>query len=172
VAEQTFDPRRLLAELQRHDVEFLVVGAIAAVAHGSPIPTLDLDVTPSDDPENHERLAKALRALHAKLRLPDGTGLDFPIDPRFLAGNQPWTLLTRYGVLDLVFVPAGTNGFADLRRDALEADLGTGAPVLVASLADVIRSKEAAGRSKDIAQLPALRQTLEVIRERERRQTL
>ena len=169
MAEGQFDPRELLAELQRHRVTFLVVGAIAAIAQGSPVPTLDLDVTPSRDPENYERLARALQAVDAKLRLPDGTGLEFPIDPRLLAENQSWTLTTRLGVLDLAFVPAGTGGFDDLRRDAIEVDLGTGTPVLVASLADVIRSKEAAGRPKDIAQLPALRQTLEVIRERERR---
>jgi hypothetical protein len=67
----------------------------------------------------------------------------------------------------LVFQPAGTEGYADLRRNAVELDLGAREPVLVASLPDVIRSKEAAGRLKDQAQLPALRQTLEVLRERE-----
>ena len=87
-----------------------------------------------------------------------------------LAGNVVWTLTTRAGDLDLVFMPAGTQGYDDLRRSAVELDLGSGAPALVAALPDVIRSKEAAGRPKDVAQLPALRQTLEVIRERERRQ--
>jgi hypothetical protein len=77
-------------------------------------------------------------------------------------------LITRHGVLDLVYAPAGTRGFDDLRRTAVKADLGTGKPVLVASLVDVIRMKEAAGRPKDEAALPALRQTLEVIRRRER----
>jgi hypothetical protein len=72
-------------------------------------------------------------------------------------------------VLNLVYAPAGTRGFDDLRRQAVELDLGTGNPVLVASLIDVIRMKEAAGRPKDEATLPALRQTLEVIREQERR---
>jgi hypothetical protein len=80
-----------------------------------------------------------------------------------------WTLTTEAGDLDLVFTPAGTGGYADLVADATEVDLG--ARVLVASLRDVIRSKEASNRPKDIAQLPALRQTLEVIREREARGT-
>ncbi len=169
MAEPAFDPRPMIDALQEHDVVFIVVGVLAAVAQGSPVPTRDLDVTPSRAPENYERLAAALRDLDAKLRLPDGTGLDFPIEPQYLAGNESWTLLTRVGVLDLVYMPAGTSGFDDLRRSALEVDLGTGRPVLVAALTDVIRMKEAANRLKDQAALPALRQTLEEIRRREGR---
>jgi len=170
VSEPLFDPKPILGVLQKHEVEFVVVGVIAAIAQGSPIATRDLDVTPSQAPDNYRRLASALADLHAKQRLPDGTGLDFPIDASFLAGNTAWTLLTRFGVLDLVFVPAGTQGFADLRRQAVELELGTGKPVLVASLIDVIRMKEAAGRPKDQASLPALRQTLEIVRRQEGRQ--
>jgi len=170
VDNPAFDPRRLLEALQQHDVTFIVVGVIAAVAQGSPVPTRDLDVTPSPVPDNYERLAHALRSVDAKLRLPDGSGLEFPIEAKYLAGNDSWTLTTRFGVLDLVFTPAGTRGFDDLLRNAIETDLGTKKPVLVAALADVIRMKEAAGRPKDEAALPALRQTLEVIREREARE--
>ncbi len=168
MAEPLFDPLRILRTLQKHEVVFVVVGVMAAVAQGSPIPTRGLDVTPSREPDNYERLAAALRVLDAKLRAPDGSGLEFPIEPRYLAGNDAWTLVTRAGVLDLVYTPAGTRGFDDLRRNAIELDLGTGTPVLVASLIDVIRMKEASARPKDEAALPALRQTLEVIRERER----
>jgi hypothetical protein len=167
-SEPPFDPKPILRALQEHDVEFVVVGVMAAVAHGSPVYTRDLDVTPSRGTYNYERVAAALRSLDAQLRLPDGSGLDFPIDAKLLTGNTSWTLVTRAGVLDLVYVPAGTRGFDDLRRQAVELDLGTGRPVLVASLIDVIRMKEAAGRPKDEAVLPALRQTLEVIREQER----
>ncbi len=166
-SEPLFDPKPMLGTLQKHDVSFIVVGLMAAVAQGSPVPTRDLDVTPSRELDNYERLAVALHALEAKLRLPDGRGVEFPIEPRFLAGNDAWTLITHAGVLDLVYTPAGTSGFDDLRRSAIELDLGTGTPVLVASLIDVIRMKEAAGRPKDEAVLPSLRQTLEVIRERE-----
>jgi hypothetical protein len=80
-----------------------------------------------------------------------------------------WTLTTNAGPLDLVFEPAGTRGYEDLRRSAVEQKLW-GIPVLLAPLIDIIRMKEASNRPKDVAQLPALRQTLEVIRERERRQ--
>ena len=150
--------------LHRHGVVFVLVGATAAIAQGYPLPTQDTDITPARDPENYERLAAALAELNAKLRTPQGP-VEFPIEPRFLADVQAWTLETDAGPLDLVFVPAGTRGYEDLRRDAIELDLGV--PVVVASLRDVIRMKEASNRAKDVAQLPALRATLERIRERE-----
>jgi hypothetical protein len=167
VPEANFDPSRLIAALTRHSVKFIVIGAVAAIAQGSPLPTEDLDITPEREPENLERLAAALQELGAKLRIPRGEGVDFPIDAEFLGRMDGWTLTTDAGDLDIAFVPAGTAGYPDLIGDAIEVDLD--APVLVASLRDVIRSKEAANRPKDIAQLPALRQTLEVIRDRERR---
>ncbi len=153
-----FDPFELLAALRRHDVDFVVVGVIAAIAQGYPMTTRDLDVTPSREHENVERLAEALQELKAKLRTPSEP-VDFAIEATYLESVDSWTLLTTLGELDILFRPAGTQGYDDLRRDALEANLGV--PVLVASLRDVIRMKEATGREKDIAQLPALRRTLE-----------
>jgi hypothetical protein len=167
VAEQPFDPFPLLATLRRHDVEFIVIGIVAALAHGYPMTTRDLDVTPSREHGNVERLAGALRVLHAKLRTP-GELVDFPIEASYIAAVDSWTLVTSHGELDILFAPEGTQGYDDLRRDAVEVTLGV--PVFVASLRDVIRMKEASKRPKDIAQLPALRQTLEVVRERNRKE--
>ncbi len=146
----------------------MVVGAFAAVVQGYPLPTQDLDVTPARDRDNLERLAGALRELEAKLRVPAGDGVAFPIDAKMLGQASSWTLATAAGPLDLVFLPAGTAGFEDVRRDAVERSL-RGVPLVLASLRDIIRMKEAAGREKDQIALPALRATLEVIRERERR---
>lgn len=169
---EPLDPVALLEVLLRHQVRFVVIGGIAAISHGYPLPTEDVDVTPSRDRENLERLARALRELDARLRsASDATGVPFPIDADMLRRAESWTLRTRLGDLDIVFVPAGTQGFDDLSADAVLTDLGTTRPVrvLIASLADVIRSKEAANREKDRAQLPALRRTLEILRERQRR---
>ena len=169
MSKPPFDPVPLVGVLQRHGVDFIVVGAAAAIAQGSPLPTYDLDVTPAGRLDNIERLVDALVELEAKLRTPTDP-VEFPIDARMLAGGEAWTLATVFGALDLVFVPAGTTGYDDLRRDALSVDVGTGQPALVASLRDVIRMKEASAREKDRAQLPALRRTLEIIRDRERRE--
>ena len=133
-----------------------------AAASGAPVVTRDLDIAPERTPRNLVRLAAALRELDARLRtVADATGVPFVIDEVTLAGADLWTLVTRAGELDLVFEPAGTRGFDDLRRDASRLDVGEGVSVLVASLADVVRSKEASARPKDLAQLPLLRQTLE-----------
>ena len=76
-------------------------------------------------------------------------------------------MTTRIVELDLAFLPVGTGGYEDLRRHAIALEIESGLIVQVASLADVIRSKEAAGREKDRDQLPLMRRTLEEIRARE-----
>ena len=159
-----FDPVAVLRVLDDHRVEFLVIGGIAARLRGAPLLTQDVDITPAPDRANLERLAGALKDLEARLRTatePDG--VPFPFDPGLLENAAVWTLITKHGDLDLVVSPAGTAGYQDLIRDADELKVATepDLAVQVASLADVIRSKEAAGREKDRAALPLLRRTLE-----------
>jgi hypothetical protein len=57
--------------LNRHGVRYVVIGDLAAVLHGSPLPTLDVDICPADDPSNLERLADALEEMDAPVRTPD-----------------------------------------------------------------------------------------------------
>ena len=125
-------------------------------------------MTPSRSRENLERLALALRDLEARLRSASAPeGVAFPIEAEMLATADSWTLTTRAGNLDLMFLPAGTQGYDDFRRGASRERIA-GVIVSVAALADVIRSKEAANREKDSMQLPILRRTLEQTRERRR----
>ena len=70
----------------------------------------------------------------------------------------------RHGDFDLAFVPSGTGGYDDLVRNATVIVVG-GTEMSVASLDDVVRSKEAAGRPKDIAVLPALERHARDVRE-------
>jgi hypothetical protein len=163
-----FEPGQMLRSLEAHHVRYVVIGAIAAIAAGAPILTTDLDVTPERSPENLERLARALHDLDARLRTEaDPAGISFPIEAAMLNTADSWTLTTNAGDLDLVFSPAGTRGYNDFRRSARRERIA-GVRVPVAALADVIRSKEAAGREKDSMQLPILRRTLEQSRQRER----
>lgn len=146
---------------------------LAATIHGSPLTTVDADICPADDRENLERLARALREMGAQLRSEDSLGLvnggpvgvSFECTAELLAGREILELLTRSGELDVVFKPAGCSGFADLDTRAVSVPLG-GVSVRVASLADVIRSKEAADRPKDRRALPLLRQLEEELRKR------
>ena len=64
-------------------------------------------------------------------------------------------LVTRFGPLDVTYRPDGTGGFTDLVQGVVIVKL-LGINVPIASLEDIIRSKEAAGRPKDIAVLPIL----------------
>jgi hypothetical protein len=158
------DAYSIVACLNRQGVEYVLIGGLAAVLHGSPQVTFAADICPARDPENLEHLATALREMRARLRAADAPErLPFPCDAGFLAGVQMFNLVTDHGDLDLSFEPSGTGGYPDLIRDASSMTL-KGYSVSVAALEDVIRSKEAAGRPKDQAALPLLRQLLEEIR--------
>jgi hypothetical protein len=159
-----FDPVALLRVLLKHRVDFVVVGGVAARLRGAPLITQDVDITPSAQPDNLDRLTAALEDLEARLRTsaePDGVAM--PFDPALIRAGEVWTLVTKHGDLDLVMEPAGTDGYRDLVRDSgpLTVSRRPDVVVEVASLADVIRSKEATGREKDRAALPLLRRTLE-----------
>ena len=85
--------------------------------------------------------------------------MPFAHDAASLAAASTWKLTTEAGDLDISFTPDGTTGYSDLAREAESADL-CGSVVHVASLADVIRSKQAANRPKDQRVLPTLRRIL------------
>jgi len=160
----SFDPIAVLGALARNRVEYLVIGGVAATLHGSPLTTGDLDICPADAPANLDRLAKALAEVGARIRTagePDGVAL--PVDGALLGQADTWNLTTRHGPVDLVFSPVGTFGYDDLKRDAVTFRIDD-LDVPTASLGDVIRSKEAAGRERDRAALPTLRRLLEGLR--------
>ena len=161
MSEAEFRPEKILAVLNRHSVQFILIGGFAAVIHGSPYVTTDLDVVPEESAGNLARLSLALRDLDARVwTSSEPQGLAFAPDGDSLARVRTWNLTTRHGRLDIAFEPSGTAGFPDLRRDAVQLTI-LGADVAVASLADVIRSKEAAGREKDRLVLPTLRRLLD-----------
>jgi hypothetical protein len=159
--EAAFRPERILGVLHDHDVRCVLIGGFAAVIYGSPYVTTDVDVVPATTADNLGRLADALVALHARVWTDDEPeGVAFPFDAASLAANRVWNLVTDHGRLDLALEPSGTGGYDDVVRDAVHLTI-LGAEVDVASLADVIRSKEAADREKDRLVLPVLRRLLE-----------
>jgi hypothetical protein len=157
-----YQPAEILENLERHHVRYIVIGGLAAELHGSPYPTRDVDITPERTRDNFRRLAPALLELEAMLRVSDvDEPIEIPLDEHSFEQGTTWAYVTKHGFLDIALLPDGTQGYADLRRSATHEQLTETLVVLVASLNDVIRSKEAAGREKDRAVLPVLRQVLE-----------
>ena len=149
-------------------MEFVVIGGFAAVVRGSSLPTKDIDVIPSRDRLNLDRLGKALTRMNAKIRI-SGEPVPTKIDGGFLA-NMPLmlNLVTDFGEMDLTFSPAGSTGdFDGWRRGATSEEIEEGLTVLVASLDDVIDSKRAANRPKDQMALPYLESLRDEIRRQE-----
>jgi hypothetical protein len=162
-----FEPGPVLAALEAEGVRYVVIGGTAAVIRGAAYATFDLDITPARDVPNLDRLAMALRNLDAKVYgMPDEVAKSFRLDGKTLANGSAWKFVTSYCEVDVALDPDGTHGYEDLVRDAAIARVG-GLEVPVASLADVVRSKEAANRDKDRIQLPLLRRVLEQSRRSE-----
>lgn len=153
-----FDGLAIIEVLSRHGVSFIVIGGFAAGMQGSPVLTTDVDVVPAIGRDNWTRLSAALTELDARVRAAElDEPLPFGHDADSLAASGVWTLTTKFGDLDITQMPSGTGGYDDLKRDALEIEL-SGVRICIASLADIVRSKEAAGRDKDRIALPVLRE--------------
>lgn len=147
---------KALVELRRHDVAFVCIGGVAAIMNGANYATVDLDICPESSRSNLDRLSNALRALDARIRVEGiDDGLEFAHDGESLGRARVWNLVTNAGALDLCFVPAGTDGYAEIREDAWPVEV-EGETVMIASLATIVRSKRAADRPKDRLALPLL----------------
>jgi hypothetical protein len=142
-----YRPDEILEVLERHQVLYVVIGGLAAELRGSPYVTRDVDVTPARTRKNFTKLAAALKELDAKLRIPDmEEPLAVRLDEQSFEQGTTWTFVTKHGYLDIALLPDGTRGYDDLRRSATREHLTDTVTILVAALADVIRSKEAVGR--------------------------
>jgi hypothetical protein len=139
--------RQLMEALDRHAVDFIVIGGIAGIAHGSAYPTYDFDVLYARDEGNLERMGRALTELRVTLR---GAPADLPFKPdaRTLAAGCNFTFDTAYGKFDILGEAAGMRGYDAIRADAM-TEKAWGVRVRIASIGDLIRMKRAAGRPKD-----------------------
>ena len=163
-----FDPLRICAILLEEEVEFVVLGGFAAIVRGSSLPTKDIDVIPSRDRMNLDRLGRALTRMNAMIRI-SGDPVSTKIDGGFLA-NMPnmLNLVTDFGEMDLTFSPAGSTGdFEGWKKSATLEVIDDELTVLVASLDDIIDSKRAANRPKDQMALPYLESLRDEIRRQE-----
>lgn len=149
-----FRPSALLRILAQAEIDFVVIGGVAVVVQANPRFTRDLDICYATDTPNLERLGAVLVSLEAKLRGVDDD-VAFVPDARALRRTQMLTLSTREGNLDLLVDPAGSPGYAALRRraDVIQLD---GTSVRIASVEDLLEMKRAAGRPQDQIDIESL----------------
>jgi len=144
--EEVFDPRGLLAALDRSYVNYVLIGGLARIIRGTDEITGGVDVCPGLRPDNLERLGDALAELDA--RRADRRRLS--LDEDAFKHESVIRLRTAMGELKLVGEPAGTRrGFEDLRRGATREHIGQGLRPRVASVADLARMSAALAHERE-----------------------
>ncbi|MEM7048396.1 MAG: hypothetical protein AAF604_02005 [Acidobacteriota bacterium] len=142
----TADLEGLLAEITRAEVEVIVIGGVAAVIHGAPITTIDLDVVYRRTSQSLDRLETLLKQLDARVRDPAGRSLR-PTRGH-LEADGALLLTTRLGPFDpLATLPDGRD-FEALLPDS-EVVATQDLSVRVLTLDALIDIKRSTGRAKD-----------------------
>jgi predicted nucleotidyltransferase len=147
----------LLRVLSQAEVEFIIVGGAAAIAHGSATLTQDLDIVYNRDTKNIERVVAALTDYSPYLRGAP-PGLPFDWSARTIRNGLNFTLSTSLGAIDILGEIAGGGSYEDLLPNSSNIEL-YGTKCLCLKLEKLIETKRAAGRPKDlnaIAELEAL----------------
>lgn len=156
--ELRFD--EVLRVLTRNEVEFIVVGGVAAILQGSPLATEDIDVVYLASEENNLRLVQALGELNAHYLDPAGRHIE--PDVSRLASMKMHLLKTNCGRVDVLRTVGQDLVYRDLVARSRILDIAE-LRVRVLGLEAIIETKEHADRPKDRYQLPFLRQLLEEI---------
>ncbi len=147
------DQESLIDALVAGGVEFIVVGGIAAVLHGAPISTRDLDIVHARDAENVERLLTVLDQLGARVR--DLAGRDLQPSKSALLGTGQVLLTPRLGPLDCLGALHDGRDFDALVRHTTELS-DDSLTVRVLDLRTLIAVKTEAGRPRDLLVVPLL----------------
>lgn len=141
---------RVVENLKRAGIDHVVIGMTAAILQGAPLMTQDIDVFVRDTDLTRRKIKKFAELM-------GGLSLTTPAEPmsrmiRAIGAQIP---------VDFVFSLSSGKSFESVRSRSKKVDVG-GIQFRIASLEDVIRAKEAAGREKDLASLKVLKDTLMV----------
>jgi predicted nucleotidyltransferase len=140
---------RILADLNRAGVRYVLIGGIALIRHGVVRATADVDAVPDPSEQNFERL-RALIVEWGATR-PDGS----PLPPDAIAVGKSIHLATPHGDLDFLGERSPPLTFSELSERA-ETRRVDGIDASICSLADLVALKRLAGRERDLADLSDL----------------
>jgi hypothetical protein len=146
--------QNLLQLLSENGVEFVVIGGVAAVAHGSARVTYDLDICAPLDHENAIRIVRAVSDLNPRFRMRPDLPVVTPDNPN-LRGLKNLYLRTALGPLDVLGEVSGVGPYSAVAAESTEMEF-EGVKCRVLDLDALIRAKTAAGREKDRMAIPEL----------------
>jgi len=133
---------RIAAALEKHGLEAVLIGNAAAALQGAPVTTVDFDFFFRKTPANLKKLKRVAAELGA-----------IALHPYYPASGLIRLMRDDDGLqLDFMDLIDGVPSFEGLRRRSLRIRMGT-ASLRVAPLADIIKSKRAAGRPRDLSLL-------------------
>lgn len=152
----------VLTSLARAEIDFVVIGGVAGLAHGSARVTFDIDICYKRSPENIRRLCETLEAVHPRLRgAPEG--LPFQLDAKTVQAGLNFTLTTDLGAVDLLGEVSGLGGYEGVLAASEVLPL-YGYDMNVLSLEGLLIAKRASARGKDKEGLIELEALLEMKR--------
>jgi len=148
----------LLELLCIEEVDFILVGGLAAVSQGAPIATFDIDIVPSTEESNLCNLLDFLLGINARHRGRPGGQVLRPTIQDLTAGGH-CLLITDHGPLDILAAIEQGLGYGDLLEESFEIQF-RGHGLMVLKLEAMIRMKRSSSRAKDQRYLPLLEETL------------
>lgn len=150
----TADLEALIRELVAAGIEFVIVDGAAAVIHGAPITTQDLDIVPKLDAAGLDKLLAVLTSLDARFR-PVRPDRDIAPAREHFAAKGQLNLITKYGPLDVLCRLHDARGYDEIvphSRIVQDGDLA----IRVIDLDALIEIKQATGRARDAMVIPLL----------------
>lgn len=132
-------------------LDAVMIGNAAAAINGAPVTTLDVDFLVEQTSENYRKLAVVAQRMDCRF-----------VELKLTGGTYMYRLTHRTDplVVDILFKPSGGSDFAAWKRNSTTMSFG-GHTLRIAALADIIASKKAAARPKDLASIPILEMTLD-----------
>ncbi|HEY1052963.1 MAG TPA: hypothetical protein VGE39_24505, partial [Prosthecobacter sp.] len=147
--------QKIIEALHKHRLQAVMIGNAAAALHGAPVTTLDIDFMFRETPLNLRKLKAVAKELKAVILSPH-----YPVSKLYRMVDDELGMQ-----VDFLSVVDGVKSFASLRSRALSREV-PGGEVLLASMRDIIDSKRAASRPRDVAVLPVLEHTLHEIEQK------